>query len=296
MSEKAKKKLGLIVDASCDLPVEVIERYDICIVPISIYFPEETRTQYIDITTEEFFEKLEKEGSVPTTGVPAPRRFKEAFDKTLENYEEAVMLTLSKDLSGIWASSVTHAKNMTANKITVVDSRTTTLPLGLMALKVARMIEKGTKKPEILDCLATSLIPNIRLQAFVGSLKYLKRSGRIDTLQHIMGELLQFKPLITIEDGKLASHKRVRGEGATMEFLKKLGKKLLNELPENETVVVIHSQNLHKAKELTDYLYSKVSKPLEILTWEIGPAIGVHVGPGAIGLTWVGVAPDELLE
>ncbi|MBD3193174.1 MAG: DegV family EDD domain-containing protein, partial [Candidatus Heimdallarchaeota archaeon] len=283
-------------DSSCDLPVEIIEEYDIGVVPVSIYFPDETRTQYIDISTEEFFKKIMEEDVAATTGVPAPKRFKEVFDRILAEYEEAIMLTLSKDLSGIWASSVLNAKNMTNNKVTVIDTRTTTLPFGLITLKVARMIRDGAQKETVLDRLKNDFIPKVRLQAFVGSLKYLKRSGRIDSLQHILGELFQFKPLITIEDGKLASHKRVRGDKATMEFLKNLGSKLLKNLPENETLIVIHSHNFSKAEELTNYLLERASKSLEILTWEIGPAIGVHVGPGAIGLTWIGISPDNLLE
>lgn len=289
-------KVGLIADSSCDLPVEIIEQYDINIVSVSMYFPEETRTQYIDITTEEFFEKLVDEDLHCTTGVPPPERYITTINSALSKNEQIIMLHLSSELSGIWASGVVHAKNLAPERITVVDVRTTTNAFGLIVLKVARLIKDGLSKEKILTILNNEIIPKIQLNAFVGTLKYLKRSGRIASLQHILGEIFRFKPLIVIEDGKLESPTKVRGEKASFIFLKKLGRKLTEVLPENETLIVIHSRNITRAMELTNILQNLNQNRIEILTWEIGPAIGVHVGPGALGLVWVGKPSNELLE
>ncbi len=295
MSKKSKKKLVLIADSACDLPVDIIEQYGIVILPISIYFPEETRTQYVDITTEEFFRMIDEEDLSPTTGVPSPRVYKQTFDKALEKHNEGIMIDISCDLSGIYNYGVIYSKQFAEDKISVVDSRTATLPLGLIVLKAARMIEEGLSKEEVLKKLK-KIIPKIQLNAFVGNLKYLKRSGRISTLKHILGNLMQYKPLISIMDGKIVSPTRVRGEAATMEFMKNLGDKVLKALPKNETIVVMHSRNFEKAEELAKYLENSNKKKIEILIWEIGPAIGVHVGPGVIGLTWAGKTADELLK
>ena len=296
MEGKITKKLSLIADSSCDLPIEIIKQYDIEIVPVSIFFPNETRTQYIDITTEEFFKMISEDDLNATTGVPSPKRFKTAFDNALQKHDTALMLSLSKDLSGIWASAVLHAKNMTENKVTVIDVRTTTSPHGLITMKTARLIEKGLSKEEVINKLQNDIIPNIQLNAFVGSLKYLKRSGRIATLQHILGELFRFKPLITMEDGKLASPMKVRGEKAAIKFLRNLGKKVVKALPNDETIIVIHSRKIDEAKKLANHLQSFNNNNLEILIWEIGPAIGVHVDPGALGLSWMGVSAEELMK
>jgi len=295
MAKKTKKKLVLIADSACDLPVEIIEQYGIVILPISIYFPEETRTQYVDITTEEFFRMIDEEDLSPTTGVPSPRVYKQTFDKALENHDEGIMLCISSDLSGVYNYGVIYSQQFAEDKISVVDSRTATLPLGLLVLKTARMIEEGLTKEEILKKLK-KLVPKIQLNAFVGDLKYLKRSGRISTLKHLLGKLMQFKPLITIEDGKIASHTRVRGEPATMEFMKNLGEKVMTALPKNDTIVVMHSRFFEKATELAKHLENSIKKKIEILIWEIGPAIGVHVGPGVIGLSWAGKSANELLK
>ena len=295
MEKKTDRKLVLIADSTCDLPVDIINQYDIVILPVSIYFPDETRTQYVDMTTEEFFKKMLDEDSKPTTGVPSPRVYKQIFEKALEKGDDSLMLCLSNELSGIHQYAVIYSKQFADEKVTVVDTRNTTLPFGLLVLKVARLIKEGLEKEEILEILHSKLMPNIQMNAFVGNLKYLKRSGRISTLKHLLGELMQFKPLMTFEEGKLASPMRVRGEKAMMDYLKNLGEKLVEAIPENETIIIIHSRNFEKAEELSEYLEKSTKKKLEILVWEIGPAIGVHVGPGALGLTWIGQSADELL-
>ena len=296
-AKEQKRKVALIVDSSCDLPIEIIEKYRIIVVPISIMFPNETRTQYIDISSAEFFELLVEKDLPASTGVPPPKRFLEAFERALEQSDEVLMLTLSNDLSGIHQSAKLHAKKFTDNKVTVVDVRTTTLAFGLIAYKVAQLIEQGSTKAQILDRLQNKFIPNSRLNAFVGNLKYLKRSGRIATLQHLLGELFQFKPLIAIEDGKIISPRRFRGDKAKLRYLKSLGERLVEALPEHETIIIAHSRNVAAAEEIATHLRKFMpTKSLELLVWEIGPAIGVHVGPGALGLTWIGPHPDDLLK
>ncbi|NHK32507.1 MAG: DegV family protein [Asgard group archaeon] len=296
MGVNTKKKLALITDSSCDLPIDILKQYDITIVPISIFFDNEIRIPYIDITLEEVLTRMVKEKVVPTTGLPPPIRFKDAFTKVLDKYEEAIMLTASKNLSGVWENAVIHAEQMTDNKVTIIDSRTSTHPFGLITLKVARMIENDLSKEKIINKLTNEIIPKARLHAYLGTLEFLKRSGRIDNLQHMLGELFKFKPLLALEDGKITSNKRVRGEGAIIKYLKQLGEKLINTLPETDQLVVTHSRNMKKAKELVEYMKEKSHKNLEILIWEIGPASGVHIGPGFLGLSWIGPAAEDLLK
>ncbi|MHA1155578.1 MAG: DegV family protein [Candidatus Heimdallarchaeota archaeon] len=293
MTTKTKKKIGLIADSSCDIPISTIEKYDITIVSVNVIFDDEVRIPYVDITTEQIFEKIVAENAVPTTGLPPPVRFKEAFDKVLEKYEEAIFLTASKDLSGLWENAVKYSKEMTNGNITVVDTRNSIHPFGLIVLKVARMIENGLSNGEILDKISNELIPNARFEAFLGTLEFLKRSGRMSNLQHLMGELFQFKPCITIKDGVVAANGKVRGEKAKMKYLENLGEKIVNFLPENETFAIMHSTNMEKAIELKTYLQKALNKDLEIVIWETGPASSVHLGPGLLGLAWIGPAFED---
>ncbi|MFW9924761.1 MAG: DegV family protein [Candidatus Thorarchaeota archaeon] len=296
MSEKTKKKLGLIADSSCDIPISTISKYDIAIISVNVIFDSEIRIPYVDLTTEQIFEKIVRENIVPTTGLPPPKRFKDTYDKVLEKYDEAIFLTASKDLSGLWENAVKYSKELTNGKITVVDTRNSIHPFGLIVLNVARMIESGLSKEEILNKISENLIPNARFEAFLGTLDFLKRSGRIAGLQHLMGELLQFKPCITIENGVVASHGKVRGEKAKMNYLRNLGEKLVNALPENETFAIMHSTNMEKAVELKNYLQKASNNGREIVIWETGPASSVHLGPGVLGLAWIGPTTEELMS
>ena len=210
----------------------------------------------------------------------------------LEKYDEAIFLTASKDLSGLWENATKHAKEMTNGKVTVVDTRNSLHPFGLLVLKAARMIESGSSKEEILNKVSNDLIPDARFEAFLGTLEFLKRSGRMNGLQHLMGELFQFKPCLTIKDGVVASNGKVRGEKAKMNYLKTLGEKIVNYLPENEIFTIMHSANMTKAIELKNYLQSVSNKNLEIVIWETGPASSVHLGPGLLGLAWIGPEGD----
>jgi DegV family protein with EDD domain len=296
MGNTPKKKLGLIADSSCDMPIETLKQYDVTIISVSVIFDDEIRIPYVDLTTEQIFEKIVKENATPTTGLPPPKRFEEAFAKVLDKYEEAIMLTASKDLSGLWENAAKYAKEMAGDKITVIDTRNSIHPFGLIVLKVARMIENGLNKDEIIKKVSNDLIPNAQFQAFLGTLDFLKRSGRIAGLQHLLGEVLKFKPCLTIKDGVVANHGKVRGEGTKMKYLKKLGEQIVNSLPENETFAVMHSTNIEKANELKNYLNELSTKDLEILIWETGPASSVHLGPGLLGLAWIGEQADKLMN
>ena len=173
MTVKTKKKIGLIADSSCDIPISTITNYDITIISVNVIFEDEIRIPYVDLTTEQIFEKIVAENVVPTTGLPPPKRFKEAFDKVLEKYDEAIFLTASKDLSGLWENAVRHAKEMTNGRITVVDTRNTIHPFGLMVLKVARMIENGLSKEVILNAISNDLIPTSNLNQLIGTINSL---------------------------------------------------------------------------------------------------------------------------
>ena len=296
MSEKTKKKLGLIADSSCDIPISTIEKYDITIVPVNVVFEDEIRIPYVNITTEQIFEKIVSENVIPTTGLPPPKRYKDTYEKVLEKYDEVIFLTASKDLSGLWENAVKYAAEMTNGSVTVVDTRNSIHPFGLIVLKVARMIENGLDKEEILNRVSNDLIPNARFEAFLGTLEFLKRSGRMTNTQHFLGELLKFKPAITIRDGTVASNGKVRGEKAKMKYLKKLGERIVNRLPENETIAIMHSSNLNLATEFKNYLQQISNKNQEILIWETGPASSVHLGPGLLGLAWIGPKSEDLLK
>ena len=156
-----------------------------------------------------------------------------------------------------------------------------------MFYHTARMIKKGLSKEEIIQKLERKLIPNVNAFIYVESLDFLRRSGRISRLQHFIARILDLKPLVTLENGKIKPLGRVRGKDVILNSLKKIGFKNKESISRSKTLVVGHSRSKTKAEKLADYMQSITSNKLEIFIWEIGPTLGVHTGPGALSLLWI---------
>jgi DegV family protein with EDD domain len=198
------------------------------------------------------------------------------------------MLCASKELSGLHEKAIIFAKQFVDDAVIVLDSRVTTHALGLLVLKTAKMIEKGLDKEEIIDSIQNELTPNIHANVYVESLNFMKRSGRINRIQYFIGELLQLKPLLTIKDGKVIVLGRKRGRNAIYKSLLKLGEEQIKLIPENDSLVIGHSRSKIKAEKLAQHFKSIIGDKIEIFVWEIGPTLGVHIGPGALSLLWIG--------
>ncbi|MBD3192092.1 MAG: DegV family EDD domain-containing protein [Candidatus Heimdallarchaeota archaeon] len=277
----------IVSDSTFDLPVPLVEEYNIGILPANIIFDEEVKQQYVDITTEEFYRRLIEEDVVPTTGVPPPRRFKTVYDQALEESDEVVVFCLSSKLSGMFATATMVANRFFDERITVVDSRCTTLQMGLIVLEAAKKAKEGLSKPELLEYISEFLIPNAQAMAGAGTLKYLQRSGRVSRIASLVGEVLHLKPLLRFEDGEIISPGKVRGSEGLFELLQKFAQHITRR-KKTETAFVVHSRNREKAEELLSYFRKLTNAPQEIFIGEIGSVVGTHIGPGLLGITWIG--------
>jgi len=286
------KKIGIIADSTCDLPVEIIQKYDIGIVPVNVIFnDEEVRQQYINLTTDEFYSRLIA-GERVTSGVPPPKVFKDVIDKHLKKYDEVIFLTLSSKLSGVNQTANLVINQFNYKNVFVIDTLSGTIETGLVALIAARELANGKTREEIIKYLETAIIPNVHLISYAATLKYLRRGGRISRLRHLMGTVLNIKPIFHIEKGEIVSPGKVMlWQNIDTTFKKLLAKMAGKQV--YETVFIAHSGNPDKCKELIEYLKSLPNAPKEILMAEVGPAVGVHVGPDTFGFVWVGEYSDD---
>ncbi|MBN1329682.1 MAG: DegV family protein [Candidatus Heimdallarchaeota archaeon] len=286
------KKVGIIADSTCDLPIEIIQQYDIGIVPVNVIFnDEEVRQQYINLTTDEFYSRLIA-GERVTSGVPSPKVFKDVIDKQLEKYDEIIFLTLSSKLSAVYQTANLVIKQFNYDNVFVVDTLSGTIETGLVVLIAAREIAKGKSSKDIINFLESAIIPNVHLISYAATLKYLRRGGRISRLKHLMGTVLNIKPIFHIEKGEIVSPGRVM----LWQNIDNTFKKLLTKMAGKQiydTVFIAHSGNPDKCKELINYFKTLPDAPKEILMAEVGPAVGVHVGPDTFGFIWVGEYSDE---
>jgi len=173
------------------------------------------------------------------------------------------------------------------DKVTIVDSFCGTIQTGLVVLEAAKKVKEGKTKEEVLAYLNETLIPNARLISYASTLKYLRRSGRISRIRHLMGVVLRIKPIFNIEDGMIAAAGSVMlWQSIDDAFLKLLTKVAGEQI--TDTMFIAHSGNPEKCQELIDYMKSLKKKKKNVLMAEVGPAVGVHVGPNTFGFVWIG--------
>ncbi|MBN1683703.1 DegV family protein [Candidatus Bathyarchaeota archaeon] len=287
------KKIKIVVDSTCDLDSALVEKYDIALVPFSVIFGDKLYKENITITKEEFYQMIQTSKDHPQTGLPQPKEFYDVFEKHLKEGREIVCLTISGAFSGTYNSAMVSSKMLDPKKIHIVDSRNSTLGLGLMTIEAAKLAEKGSSAQEIVAYLQ-KIIPNVRTLAMAGTLDWLQKGGRIGKAQWLVGSLLGFKPFIGIEDGLVTGFGKTRGLETAMATLKFVGMKALKD-PNVGTLMVGYTTLPDAAQELANYFQEKSSNK-EIILTRLGAALGTQVGPGCFGLGWIGKFDKKWLK
>ena len=288
------KKVKIIADATCDLPVELIKKYDIEIIPIKVIFGEEVLQPYLNLTNEEFYQRL-MAGEKATTSVPSPKTIKDVFSKGLDRADEIIVITVSSKLSGIFNAANLVKKQFFDERVTIVDSLAATAQNGLIVYEAAKKAHEGKSKQEVLEYLNQTLIPNAQLISYADDLRYLRRSGRISRLKHLMGSLLKIKPIFRMDQGAIVSPGKIMLWQNIDDALKKLMAKVAGQQIV-ETAFVAHSNNSERCKEYIEYFKNLPNAPKDILMTEVGPIVGTHVGPNTIGFVWIGKCDNKWFD
>ncbi|MGC9780317.1 MAG: DegV family protein [Candidatus Heimdallarchaeota archaeon] len=283
----------IISDSTFDLPIVLIKKLDISVIPANVIFDSEIISHY-DISNEDFYNRL-SQGETSTTGVPSPKTFKDVFDDSLDASDDVLVFTLSKKLSGMYSTAKLVVDNFFDERITIIDTESATLQMGLIVYLSALKAKSGHSKQEIIDYANNFLIPNSQLLGIVDSLRYLKRSGRISTIRWLLGSLLSIKPIIRLDDGLITSPGKVRSKEHAIELLQKVAHQVVAS-KKSDSMIVGHIRNFELAKEFEEYIKAIPNAPNDIILSEVGPVVGTHLGLGAIGYAWIGGFNKDWLE
>jgi len=279
----------IVTDSTCDLPAETIARYGIHVIPLYINVGNRGYLDGIDITREEFYTRLPFFSSFPSTAVPSTERFIAAYNTLAdEGASEVLSIHISGALSGVVNVALVAAREVTSTHVTVFDSRQLSLGTGFLVENAAKMAASGSSHGEILDML-NDQVRRVRVFAFLETLEFLKRSGRMNRYLAGLATLLQIKPIMTMHDGKPGSE-RVRTQDRAMKRVVEM----LASAGRLERVAMVHT---HASPESQSELRSMAAHLLPqepILSVDITPVIGAHIGPGAVGFAIIQASNSQV--
>jgi DegV family protein with EDD domain len=272
----------IVTDSSCDLPDDAIARHRIEVVPQTVRFGAEELLDRKELSTEEFWRRLTAGRELPVTAAASVGRFQEAFARLVSaGADGIVVLILSSKVSATFQSATLAAEQFAGDiPVRVVDSGLVSTALGLAAIEAAAVAAAGASI-EAVEAAARSACGRGRIFATPATLEYLRRGGRIGGAAALIGGLLDVKPLIAFEEGRVVAAGRVRSRTRALTAI-------LDHVAEQRgsisRLAVVHSDPV----ELPEFLERLTAVyEGEVMVARIGPAVGAHVGPGTVGVAYL---------
>ncbi|MEJ2012033.1 MAG: DegV family protein [Anaerolineales bacterium] len=277
----------IVTDSTCDLPQEVIDRYEIEVVPLYINVGDKSYRDGIDLSREQFYQRLPGWNPPPTTAAPGAKVFKQIYDRLAgEGASEVLSIHISVSLSATPDVARQGADMTSSVPVTVLDSRQLSLGTGFIVERAAREARAGRTVAEILPILEEQ-IQRTHVFAALDTLEYLRRSGRMNGAIAGIGSLLQVKPLLKMYDGNPTSERIRTQEAAHRRLLA-----LLEQCSPVERIALVHTNAAAEAYELLARVESDLPRT-QVESVDITPVIGAHIGPGAIGFALVQARRNE---
>ena len=278
--------IKIIADSTCYLPQEYIDKYKISIASLNVLINGNSYRE-TDLSNDWFYNEMAKSSTIPTSSQPSIEELYNIVESIVKNGDDVVGIFLSSDMSGTFSTS-NLVKNMIIEnypnaKIVMIDSRSNCMQAGFAVLEAAKAANENKSLDEVVS-IAKNVIKNSKFIFVPETLDYLKKGGRIGSAAALLGSLLQIKPILTVEDGKTTVFTKVRTKNKAID-------KIVNTVLEQNLkspikgIIVHHINCQSEGQELADRL--KNSLGLEnVKIQSIGPIIGLHVGPGSIGVAY----------
>ncbi|WP_304943524.1 DegV family protein [Vallitalea guaymasensis] len=273
------KKIAILTDSACDLPDSIIEKYNIKLLPLRIIYHDREYRDRIEIKPQEVYDNIEKE--VPKTSLPVPEDILSAFDSLAdEGYTDAVVITISSNLSGTFNLIKMLAKDYERLNIKVYDSKTLGIFLGFIVKEAAAIANTQKSIEDVID-RAKEIRDKLKGCYVLKTLTYLRKGGRIGKVEGTVGELFNIKPIIGINDeGVYFTIAKVRGRRKSISKIKSM---IMEEFKDKKyNIAIIHGGAEEEAKQLYNSI-KNIGNIIEGHISQISPALGVHTGPGLIG-------------
>ena len=273
---------AIVIDSTADFP-EAAERYpNWRMVPLYVRFGDESYRDYVELGPHDFYERLRNAATPPTTSQPTPGDFAAVYEE-LAGYERIFSVHIPATLSGTIQSARVAAEGL-GGKVRAIDSGTASAAIAMLGFAIQRRLERGTTDEEI-DALAHRYKEHARLLFTVDTLEFLQRGGRIGRAAKFAGQLLNVKPILTIENGEVVPLKRVRGAAkAFAEFQQRF----TDDTDDTDAlrVGIAHADAPERAAELERMVAGERPRAQVEIVTTLGAVVGTHAGPGTVGFFW----------
>jgi DegV family protein with EDD domain len=279
-------KFAVVTDSTAYVPAEYAQRHNITVAPQVLIWDNETFRDGVDIYPNEFYTRLKSSKTMPTTSQVPVVTMQEIFQSLVAKDFEVLGIFVSTKLSGTLQSAIQAKEMMGAagEKVYLVDSRSTAMGLGLQAISAARAAEAGASAKEV---AAATEKAHERSGLFfaVDTLEFLHRGGRIGGGQKFLGTMLNLKPILAIQDGRVEGIERIRTKSKAHDRVIEL---IIEKVKgkSNVRIATLHANAADDAKVLLERAVKEVN-PVETFFAEVSPVVGTHAGPGTVGLAYI---------
>jgi DegV family protein with EDD domain len=267
----------VVTDSTADVPPEWCARYGIEVVPLRVLFGNESFRDRVDLSADQFFDRLRGSDRLPTTSAPSPGDFAAVYERLRHECDGVVSIHISGDLSGTVEAARVGAGSVEGFPVHVIDSRCLSMCLAYLARTAAEAdtLETAVRRVE-------ERVPRQGILALLDTLRYLEMGGRIGRAQARLGTVLDLKPILSLAEGRVVPLDRVRTRAKA---IPRLVERLRQDLPV-ERLAVMHAQAPEDAERIRAQLAAELPE-VEVDVGELGAVLGTHVGPGTVGLAYI---------
>lgn len=280
-------KVRIVTDSCACIPQPLVEEQGIIVVPYYVHVGRETYRDLVDIQPGPFFQTLPEARELPKTANPGPGDYLEAYRQAASDASAVVSIHMTSIGSGAYQSALV-ARQMAQEELAdlqveVVDTRNVAMCQGWIALEAARAAKEGAVLGQVMD-LVRELVPRVRMLQTADTLRYLYMGGRIGRAEHLVASILNIKPIISMEDGVIVGVGKARSRlAAYRQIIEKTAEAVGSQ--GRLKVAYLHAAALDEVRKLRHLLEERLT-PVETLVAELSPALGVHTGPGTVGLCY----------
>ena len=271
----------VVTDSTSDLPPDLAASLGITVLPVNVHFGTTVFKDGVEMTADEFYDRLVTGTELPTTSAPSIGEFIQLYEDVGRQSDEILSIHISSKLSGTYNSAIQGQKQVnTAASIEVVDSQQASMGLGMTAIAAARAAAQGADLKEVTN-VATRAISQAQCTALMDTLEFLQRGGRVGRARALFGSILNIKPMIIVRDGEVHELGKARTFAKALVRLQAVAR----ESAPIDSLSVLHATSPQIAQQMAEDLSGLLTVDKKPFIARFGPALGTHLGPGAVGIS-----------